>query len=174
MLSIPTRRLLPVLSWMGGWDRNHGVPLSLWALEKVDSFGLWFLSGFGSQVPRGSAWLGRLPQPLGARGADGLAAPALAGTRCPLPPPRLLPAARFPDVPPGWEVSCCCQVRGPLPCLLGRPCGFGREFGNWLFPCCWAPHNTEDAVGSWGEPWTSGGVCDTRRGAGCGETAVTC
>lgn len=114
----------------------------------MDSFGLWFLSGFGSQVPGGWALLGSSPQqPLGAQGVDGLAAPALAGKggpHAPTAPRHPFPKwaswlGRLPPQP-GQEDS------PPPP--GGRPAGLGRNSGTWPSLCCWAcqPHRGQSGL----------------------------
>lgn len=97
------------LTGPGCWNRNHGVSLTPWALDKADSFGLWFLSGFGPQVPRGSAPPGSatLPPPPAAGSPRGGAAggPGIGWQPSPLTPPQPLPATRFLNGPPGREAS---------------------------------------------------------------------
>lgn len=104
------------------------------------SFGLWLLSGFGLQVPRGSALLGSPPTDhWGPEGWTAWQPWHWLATTAPSVP-RRLPAAHFLHGPPGWCASCCSEARLTLLHVLGYPpLGSRQEPRESAFRCCFAP-----------------------------------
>lgn len=137
------------LSWAGLLAQKRQCLPCPWALQKVDSFGLRFLSGFGSQVPRLSP--AREPPPASGSPRGGrLGSPGI-GCRLLAPhAPRLLP-------PPMSQMGllagmCPATARGG-----GHPaasCGFGQGFRESALPRLPSSAEAKEAPGC--EPQAAG------------------